>query len=406
MKKRKITFYAKDIPCFLVLLFLFAMNFCEIKLIAQTIAPTPPSLDYGMEIFRPEFTRFASPFSPFTNQLKGANLSVVYDSGSVKNITKYVLDADIILPKTWIEAIEANNAFLFPIWQPNLERKAIAIPYIINGEITAKNKNTILEAVEYFNKAFSSRIIFTPRTKETNYVHFVQTENSYSSNIGMIGGEQLIEIGKEGKIGYILHEMAHTLGLLHEHQRGNSPTYLQIFDDHILAQYKSNFQKLDNYTQPTDYDYNSLMHYRCDAFSIQPPLNVNGTILNGLKTINALHDIGTVTLGQRAYKNEATGLTAYFTPSDIEDALFLYPHIKKVTSNATSEKYAFHVPSPLPNITTITWKRISTAGVASNLGTAADIVVPTLQAGEKIQVEVKIPALSNSLLVFIYHKYQ
>jgi Astacin (Peptidase family M12A)/Abnormal spindle-like microcephaly-assoc'd, ASPM-SPD-2-Hydin/Transmembrane protein 131-like N-terminal len=99
------------------------------------------------------------------------------------------------------------------------------IPYIITG--SSSNLNT---ALTNFNQTFSGFIQFVPRSSQSNYVNItVQGDgNEGFSNVGMAGGEQSLNCGAGCAVATWLHEMGHTVGLLHEHQRPDRASYITL----------------------------------------------------------------------------------------------------------------------------------------------------------------------------------
>ncbi|KRF98653.1 uncharacterized protein Dwil_GK27241 [Drosophila willistoni] len=74
------------------------------------------------------------------------------------------------------------------------------------------------------------------------------------------------------RLGTILHELLHVLGFHHQHVAANRDEYINVNWDNIRPKFKMNFfhdhrnQLLGNFGE--DYDYNSVMHYARNAFSI------------------------------------------------------------------------------------------------------------------------------------------
>jgi hypothetical protein len=70
-------------------------------------------------------------------------------------------------------------------------------------------------------------IRFVPRILQPNYVTFT-TGRGPSSSVGMIGGQQFITLGIGTTKGALLHEIGHTVGLLHEHTRVDRDKTIKI----------------------------------------------------------------------------------------------------------------------------------------------------------------------------------
>ena len=88
------------------------------------------------------------------------------------------------------------------------------VPYTIDKSLT--NASDIYKAmihIEYYTP-----IRFVQRSNQNNYVTF-KNSHGFSSSIGMSGGQQFVNLGLAFNYGGVLHEICHTLGLFHEHNR-------------------------------------------------------------------------------------------------------------------------------------------------------------------------------------------
>lgn len=131
---------------------------------------------------------------------------------------------------------------------------------IVYYEIASpENRGRILEAIaEYHQKTF---IRFIPRQNETAYVIFSNSSSGRNwSYVGQLGGRQGIYLSRYASKATIMHEMAHAVGLLHEHQRLDRDSYVIINEgDYAEEDYKNNY-KIGGI--PHGYfDFNSLMIY-------------------------------------------------------------------------------------------------------------------------------------------------
>lgn len=105
----------------------------------------------------------------------------------------------------------------------------------------------------------------------------------------MTGGAQDVNIGTFcfDNPGSIVHELGHTLGLLHEHVRPDRDKFIEILWENIMNNKVFNFeigprQEVQSFS--SDYDYGSIMHYSLYAFSkngkptMRPKKPFTGTI--------------------------------------------------------------------------------------------------------------------------------
>lgn len=131
-------------------------------------------------------------------------------------------------------------------------------------------KGRVEEAIEYWES--KTNVKFKKRTNQENYVVFIPAKGC-ASFIGMIGGRQTIKVGKSCHVGNVIHEIGHTVGLNHEHNRLDRDQFLTIHFENIQKNMEINF-KLPAATGPQrskdltpDIDFESIMLYNSYFFS-------------------------------------------------------------------------------------------------------------------------------------------
>ena len=85
----------------------------------------------------------------------------------------------------------------------------------------------------------------------------------------MIGGQHFITGSGSCNVPVLVHEMGHSIGLFHEHQRNDKASYITTalanVDKPLIA---GNFDVITSDSQDIGmYDYDSVMHYYASAFS-------------------------------------------------------------------------------------------------------------------------------------------
>ena len=159
---------------------------------------------------------------------------------------------------------------------------------------------------------------FVPRTTEADFVTFVPVPGGGgASNVGRIGGQQLITIGNDAVTGVLVHEIGHAIGLFHEHQRVDRDNSITINFDNILQDPNILFQ-FNTYEvsgingfDAEAFDINSIMMYPSfiPNWSIDPTIplitRVNGTTFNAQRiALSPLDmDVATTLLGFSGWVN-------------------------------------------------------------------------------------------------------
>ena len=183
-----------------------------------------------------------------------------------------IIEGDIMVPENYYNLV-SNRAIEGSI-DTNLWSEGI-IPFSFDGNVNETNRNRMLEAMQDWENI--GHIDFITRTTQIDYILIKASVDTNSSSVGRVGGEQLILITSWTNHYIIMHELAHALGMWHEHSRLDRDNYIQINDSNIEEDKRHNFDKSSGsitypkqtygLTAEQTYDYDSIMHYRQDAFS-------------------------------------------------------------------------------------------------------------------------------------------
>jgi hypothetical protein len=147
------------------------------------------------------------------------------------------------------------------------------VPYVFDASVTASQQRIFLDAAGDISTF--ANVSFVTRTSQANYVlvKYIPTLGGGQSAVGMVGGAQNFDIGFESWNRWtLLHEMGHTLGLVHEHQRPDRDAYVTIQTANIKPGFEPFFTVLAATTTGA-YDFLSVMHYRRDAAASAAGLN-------------------------------------------------------------------------------------------------------------------------------------
>ncbi|SDE45779.1 Astacin (Peptidase family M12A) [Dyadobacter soli] len=188
---------------------------------------------------------------------------------------KSVFDGDIILsPEQLGQTGNARTQALmklFTVWKNG------RVPYSIDASIS--NKTPILEAIAELEATTPVR--FVERRGQlpglgnypvlrSDFVTFKRARG-YSSSVGKIGGEQYITLPIDASKGGVLHEIGHTVGLLHEHTRPDRDISIKVNLANVSDADVPNLAKVpDNGYDPMPYgsfDFGSIMMLDSWAYS-------------------------------------------------------------------------------------------------------------------------------------------
>lgn len=146
------------------------------------------------------------------------------------------------------------------------------IPYELTAEYLAlHSRKRFEEAVAKIHRKTALRLI--PRAREATYLRVTTSEGNGGcfAGLGRRGeGPQTINLGRGcGSVMTHVHEIFHTLGMPHEHQRDDRDKYVEHLPQNVRAGKEDNFVKFEAraWLNPYPYDYGSLMHYATHAFS-------------------------------------------------------------------------------------------------------------------------------------------
>lgn len=151
-----------------------------------------------------------------------------------------------------------RDAFILATWPNGL------VPYEFDDNVTQVNRGRVFNMMRLIMDV--CRVRFVPRTNETDYVHIMDSDRN-SATLGYSGGQQFVRITSWGATYIIVHELIHTLGGQHEHQRPGRDKFVEIHPNNIDPDFLFAFSVRPSAVPEGPYDFDSVMHYGAFAFS-------------------------------------------------------------------------------------------------------------------------------------------
>lgn len=130
------------------------------------------------------------------------------------------------------------------------------VPYEFDPNVNLVNRTYAVEAMTEWEAV--SNVDFVERSTQTAYIYIQKAPTSYSQ-IGRIGTKQVIGLNRWDNRWKIVHELGHSLGLYHEHQRPDRDTYVTILEERIISM--KDFYIPSGAVVYGPYDFASVMHY-------------------------------------------------------------------------------------------------------------------------------------------------
>jgi len=141
------------------------------------------------------------------------------------------------------------------------------IPYAFASGVSSTTKSRIQKAVQVWNNS-KTKVTFVARTNEKDYVEVNPAAAGVcTSYVGRKGGSQPLNAGPDCEWYHLLHELGHSAGLMHEHQRVDRDKYIKVNLANALPDFVKWFDKDSPQLSHRRgaYDHASLMHYTSAA---------------------------------------------------------------------------------------------------------------------------------------------
>ncbi|MCW1925403.1 M12 family metallopeptidase [Luteolibacter arcticus] len=165
----------------------------------------------------------------------------------------------------WSATLASGGLYPNTISPGNVPWPGGVVPYVFDAGLSAAQRQIYLAGLREFELA--ANVQFIPRTAETQHVLFKYDPQGPNRVSG--SQPQLVEINSLRR-GQICHEMGHSFGLEHEHQRPDQGLYIEVLEENIYPGNEHLFQVAAGMTPFGPYDFESVMHYGRDVLSVPP----------------------------------------------------------------------------------------------------------------------------------------
>lgn len=145
------------------------------------------------------------------------------------------------------------------------------VPYFFDDDVTQQNRDRFREATRFWS--LRANLVFEelPMKPVADADHvLVYNSTGNSATVGYAGGEQYLRMKNWSTQVVIIHEIAHTLGLIHEQCRSDRDDHVTVDIDNVLEDFKHNFRKLEGNVPQGPYDFASIMQYGLFDFAKEP----------------------------------------------------------------------------------------------------------------------------------------
>jgi len=163
-----------------------------------------------------------------------------------------IIDGDILVERSKIRDLRtqlSTRSALYSdikLWSNNI------VYYTFHSNLTIQHRNALNKAMNEWSKR--TKIKFVQRTSQKNYVIMKYTNEGNFATVGMAGGAQTLSL-KDAEVGTAIHELGHTLGMVHEQQRKDRDNAIIVYDNT-----GQNIRFLNNYVY-SNFDFISVMLY-------------------------------------------------------------------------------------------------------------------------------------------------
>lgn len=134
------------------------------------------------------------------------------------------------------------------------------IPFVIKSDVT--NSAAVMQAISQF---VDTGIQFKPYSGEADALVFEAGTGNCKSYVGRVGGLQPLWVAPGCGAKEIAHEIMHAIGFIHEQNRNDRDSYIEVLWNNIQPSAKINFEVFSKEASSVNalgpFDYSSIMIY-------------------------------------------------------------------------------------------------------------------------------------------------
>lgn len=208
---------------------------------------------------------------------------------------KFYSWGDMLLNKAQIEYLSTSNRGV-AISDVSKRWEDLVIPYRFHPNYSSVSETR--QAISRMESKLTciNFVELSSNGTASSYIEFRDTSDPAirgSSALGRQGGQQIIRINPNNtvsseRIGVVVHEMGHALGLFHEQQHPNRDNYIIVnFGNIPLGACQNQFNIPMNQVTVGDFDFGSVMLYnsfQCSSNSGFSMTDLNGTPFDAQRT--------------------------------------------------------------------------------------------------------------------------
>ncbi|KAJ1355496.1 Astacin (Peptidase M12A) [Parelaphostrongylus tenuis] len=111
------------------------------------------------------------------------------------------------------------------------------------SEVSQRKKRQVLKDNVGLNTTWRNGVFYTFKTQATDKVVVVKGRDC-SSNVGRLGGDQVLCLDDSVNLGTAVHEIGHFLGFFHTQQRYDRDEFVKIAKQYIILDCVREFNKI------------------------------------------------------------------------------------------------------------------------------------------------------------------